>query len=393
MMAMGARHQAIAIAAAPGTDARPRLASVDVLRGLVMVVMALDHVRDFFGDTHVGATDLQHTTVALFLTRWITHFCAPVFVLLAGTSAFLWAARGRTTTELSWFLLTRGVWLVFLELTVVRFGWFFNLDYSMFVLQVIWAIGASMVILSALVFLPTAAVAAGGIVLIAGHNLLDGVAPERFGAFAWLWCVLHVPRPPVIYPLVPWVGVMAAGYGLGAILLRAPAARRRQLSTLGVAMTAGFVFLRYVNGYGDPSPWAVQTSPAFTALSFINVTKYPPSLLYLLMTLGPAIAALPALDRLTGPAVRVLTVYGRVPLFYYVLHIYLIHALAIGAAYLAHPDVGGSFTVAFAFPKDYGFGLPLVYVVWLVVVSSLYLPCRWFAGVKQRRHDPWLSYL
>jgi len=316
-----------------------------------------------------------------------------VFVLLAGTSAFLWAARGRTTTALSWFLLTRGVWLIFLELTVVRFGWFFNLDYSMFVLQVIWAIGASMVILSALVFLPTTAVAAGGIVLIAGHNLLDGVAPERFGAFAWLWCVLHVPRPPVIYPLVPWVGVMAAGYGLGAMLLRAPAARRRQLSTLGVAMTAGFVFLRYVNRYGDPSPWAVQTSPVFTALSFINVTKYPPSLLYLLMTLGPAIAALPALERLTGPAVRVLTVYGRVPLFYYVLHIYLIHALAIGAVYLAHPDVGALFTVAFAFPKDYGFGLPLVYVVWLVVVSSLYLPCRWFAGVKQRRHDPWLSYL
>jgi uncharacterized membrane protein len=205
--------------------------------------------------------------------------------------------------------------------------------------------------------------------------------------------VLHVPRPPVIYPLVPWVGVMAAGYGLGAILLRAPAARRRQLFTLGVAMTAGFVFLRYVNRYGDPSPWAVQTSPVFTALSFINVTKYPPSLLYLLMTLGPAIAALPALERLTGPAVRVLTVYGRVPLFYYVLHIYLIHALAIGAAYLAHRDVGASFTAAFAFPKDYGFGLPLVYVVWLVVVSSLYLPCRWFAGVKQRRHDPWLSYL
>jgi len=392
-MAVGERHRAIVIEATPGTDTQPRLASVDVLRGLVMVVMALDHVRDFFGDTHVGATDLQHTTVALFLTRWITHFCAPVFVLLAGTSAFLWAARGRTTTALSWFLLTRGVWLIFLELTVVRFGWFFNLDYSMFVLQVIWAIGASMVILSALVFLPTAAVAAGGIVLIAGHNLLDGVAPERFGAFAWLWCVLHVPRPPVIYPLVPWVGVMAAGYGLGAILLRAPAARRRQLSTLGVAMTAGFVFLRYVNRYGDPSPWAVQTSPVFTALSFINVTKYPPSLLYLLMTLGPAIAALPALERLTGPAVRVLTVYGRVPLFYYVLHIYLIHALAIGAAYLAHPDVGALFTVAFAFPKDYGFGLPVVYVVWLVVVSSLYLPCRWFAGVKQRRHDPWLSYL
>jgi len=393
VMAVGARNRAIVIETTPGTDARPRLASVDVLRGLVMVVMALDHVRDFFGSTQVGATDLQHTTVALFFTRWITHFCAPVFVLLAGTSAFLWSARGRTTTALSRFLLTRGVWLILLELTVVRFGWCFNLDYSVFVLQVIWAIGASMVILSALVFLPAAVVAAGGIALIAGHNLLDGIAPERFGALGWLWCVLHVPRVPVIYPLVPWVGVMAAGYGLGAVLLRPTAARRRLLTMLGVAMTAGFVLLRYVNRYGDPSPWSTQTSPAFNALSFLNVTKYPPSLLYVLMTLGPAIAALPALERLRGPAARVLAIYGRVPLFYYVLHIYVIHALAIGAAYLAHRDVGTLFTVAFAFPKDYGFGLPVVYAVWLVIVSSLYLPCRWFAGVKQRRHDPWLSFL
>jgi len=243
------------------------------------------------------------------------------------------------------------------------------------------------------VFLPAAVVAAGGIALIAGHNLLDGIAPERFGALGWLWCVLHVPRVPVIYPLVPWVGVMAAGYGLGAVLLRPTAARRRLLTMLGVAMTAGFVLLRYVNRYGDPSPWSTQTSPAFTALSFLNVTKYPPSLLYVLMTLGPAIAALPALERLRGPAARVLAIYGRVPLFYYVLHIYVIHALAIGAAYLAHRDVGALFTVAFAFPKDYGFGLPVVYAVWLVIVSSLYLPCRWFAGVKQRRHDPWLSFL
>jgi uncharacterized membrane protein len=162
---------------------------------------------------------------------------------------------------------------------------------------------------------------------------------------------------------------------------------------LGVAMTARFLLLRYVNRYGDPSPWSTQASPAFTALSFLNVTKYPPSLLYVLMTLGPAMAALPALERLRGPAARLLAIYGRVPLFYYVLHIYVIHALAIGAAYLSHRDVGALFTVAFAFPKDYGFGLPVVYVVWLVVVSSLYLPCRWFAGVKQRRHDPWLSYL
>jgi uncharacterized membrane protein len=358
-----------------------------------MVLMALDHVRDYFSNAHVDVTDLAQTTPALFLTRWVTHFCAPVFIFLAGTSAFLSRGRGKTSAELSRFLLKRGIWLVVLELTVVRFAWFFNLDYSMFALQVIWAIGMSMVVLSVLVLLPVAAVAAFGITLIATHNLFDGIAPERFGPLAWLWCVLHVRRVPVLYPLVPWVGVMAAGYALGPVLLREPARRRRALLTLGLGSIAAFVVLRALNLYGDPRPWSAQASGTLTVLSFLNVTKYPPSLLFVAMTLGPAIASLPLLERAAGPVAGFFTTFGRVPLFFYVVHLYLIHALAIGAAYLTGHDVRAFLSGFFAFPKEYGFALPVVYLVWVAVVAALYPACRWFAGVKRRRRDVWLSYL
>jgi uncharacterized membrane protein len=373
--------------------ARPRLAAVDLLRGIVMVVMTLDHVRDFFSSVRFEATDLDQTTAALFLTRWVTHFCAPTFVLLAGVSAFLAGKKRRSTAELSRFLVTRGLWLVVLELTVVRVGWFFDLDFTRFALQVIWAIGMSMVVLAALVFLPTAAVAVFGVGMIATHNLLDGVRPERFGDLAWLWYVLHVPHLPVIYPLIPWIGVMAAGYGLGALLSREVAERRRLLLLIGVGMTLAFVVLRAVNRYGDPSPWSTQASAGFTLLSFLNTTKYPPSLLFLLMTLGPAIAALPVLERRTGPVARFFLVFGRVPLFYYVLHLYLIHALAIAVAAMTNASAGALFTIFAAFPPEHGFGLPVVYLVWVVVVATLYAPSRWFAGVKARRRDVWLSYL
>jgi uncharacterized membrane protein len=358
-----------------------------------MVVMALDHVRDHFSNAHVDPTDLARTTTALFLTRWVTHFCAPVFVLLAGASAYLAGTRRRTAGELSRFLVTRGLWLIALEFTVVRVGWSFDLHFGWPVLQVIWAIGASMVVLSGLVFLPTPAVAAFAIAVIAGHDLLDGITPERFGSASWLWVLLHVPRFPVVYPLVPWVGVMAAGYGLGPVLLREAADRRRILAWLGIGLSAAFVVLRFANGYGDPAPWSTQGSRVFTVLSFLDTTKYPPSLLFLLMTLGPALAALATLDRLSRPVARVLLAYGRVPLFYYVLHLYLIHALAVGAAWLGQRDVREFLTVPFAFPADWGFGLPIVYATWIAVVALLYAPCRWFAGVKQRRRDAWLSYL
>jgi len=381
-------------ATAPQPGVRQRLESVDVLRGIVMVVMALDHVRDHFSNAHVDPTDLARTTTALFLTRWVTHFCAPVFVLLAGASAYLAGTRRGTARELSRFLATRGVWLIVLEFTVVRVGWSFDLHFGWPALQVIWAIGASMVVLSGLVFLPTSAVAAFGIAVIAGHDLLDGITPERFGNAAWLWAVLHVPRFPVIYPLVPWIGVMAAGYGLGPLLSRAAPDRQRVLALLGVALTLVFVVLRFTNRYGDPAPWSTQGNRVFTVLSFLDTTKYPPSLLFLLMTLGPALAALRALDRIPGtPVARVLLVYGRVPLFYYVLHLYLIHALAIGAASFGGWGGRAFLTVPFAFPDGWGYGLPVVYAAWIAVVALLYVPCRWFGEMKQRRRDPWLSYL
>jgi uncharacterized membrane protein len=385
-------------------SARLRLDSVDLLRGLVIVIMALDHARDFFTAVRFEATDLTQTTAALFLTRWITHFCAPVFVFLAGTSAFLYQARGRSRGEVSRFLLTRGLWLVLLEWTLVRWAWMFNFNYTTEVLfvQVIWVIGVSMIVLAGLIHLPLGAVAAIGIGMIAGHNLLDGVSPESLGRWAPLWILLHAQAPIplrgdqvlfVIYPLVPWIGVMAAGYAFGSLLLRPADERRRLLLRLGCGLTLGFLVLRAANVYGDPAPWSPQASAGRTVLSFLNTTKYPPSLLFLLMTLGPAIALLPLLERLRGPLARAVRVYGRVPLFFYVLHLALIHALAIGVAALAGFDPRRFRHVWMFLPPDWGYGLPVVYLVWAAVVLALYPACRWFAGVKARRREAWLSYL
>ena len=302
----------LAIAEEQQASARPRLDSVDLLRGLVIVIMALDHARDFFTSARFDPTDLTQTTAPLFLTRWITHFCAPVFVFLAGTSAYLYQARGKSPREASWFLLTRGLWLVVLEWTVIRWAWMFNFNYTseLLFVQVIWVIGVSMIVLAGLVHLPLGAVAALGIAMIAGHNLLDGVAPESLGRWAPLWILLHVQAPIplrgdqvffVIYPLVPWIGVMAAGYAFGRLLHRPAEERRRMLLRLGGGLTIAFLALRALNGYGDPAPWSVQESAGRTVLSFLNTTKYPPSLLFLLMALGPAIALLPLLERLRGP--------------------------------------------------------------------------------------------
>lgn len=387
--------------------ARTRLDAVDLLRGLVMVIMALDHTRDFF---HSGAllfdpTDLTKTTPALFFTRWITHFCAPVFVFLAGTGAFLSLSRGKTKPQLSWFLLTRGVWLIFLELTVVRFGWFFNLNLADFVfVQVIWAVGWSMLALAALIYLPLWAAAAFGVSMIAGHNLLDRVGPESFGALGWLWRVLHVQGPiehpsgfmfMVQYPLIPWIGVIAAGYSFGRLLLLEPARRQKILLWLGLGLTAAFVVLRAANFYGDPQPWSVQQKPLDTLLSFLNCQKYPPSLLFLLMTLGPAILLLPLLEQWTGPLARFFVTFGRVPLFYYLLHIPLLHLLAIFFAYGRYGNQVFELAAGNQPPPGYGYALPVVYLVWIgAVVLLLHPASRWFAGVKERhRHSTWLSYL
>src|SRR5882724_1701508 len=390
----------------PPVESRGRLDSVDLLRGVIMVVMALDQVRDSFTrSAHLfDPADLSRTTTGLFLTRWITHFCAPTFIFLAGASAFLYGSRpGRSRSELARFLLSRGLWLVLIELTVVRFAWFFNLDYHFFNLQVIWAIGWSMVALSALVYLPIRVVGVLGVAMILLHNLADGItvqplisapgvlAPAR--AWDWVWSILHVRNTPVTYPLIPWIGVMAAGYAFAPVLRHEPARRRRELLQLGAALIAGFVLLRGLNLYGDASRWSMQPSTTLTLLSFINTTKYPPSLLFLLMTLGPAIVSLTLFERVRGPVARFFIVYGRVPFLYYVLHLYLIHALVVAFAAVRGDELQGYLTLWRYLPDSWGYGLGVTYLVWVVVVLALYPICRWFAGVKSRRRDAWLSYL
>ncbi|HKA70155.1 MAG TPA: heparan-alpha-glucosaminide N-acetyltransferase domain-containing protein [Xanthobacteraceae bacterium] len=396
-----------AAAAAPlvegtGTATRVRLDSVDLLRGLVMVVMALDHTRDFFGPAGMNPRDVAEP--ALFLTRWVTHFCAPVFIFLAGLSAYLYGARGRTTGQVSRFLLTRGFWLVLIEFTLVRFGWTFGSGLDVFVMQVIWVIGASMVVLAGLIHLPRWAILAVGIGMIAGHNLLDSVRAEDLGAAGWVWNVLHQPKLLqftaqthvfVLYPLIPWVGVMATGYALGPVFGLKQHVRVSLLAALGAAVTAGFVLIRAANLYGDPAPWSVQPTMLATVLSFVNCEKYPPSLLYLMMTLGPGLVLLAAFEGVRGRVADIVVTFGRVPFFYYVAHLYLIHALA--AVYML--AIMGDAAWLFGDgplrhkPAGYGLGLAGIYAVWLFVVVALYPLCRWFAALKQRRTDWWLSYL
>ena len=389
------------------TEAAPikrlRLESIDIVRGVIMILMALDHTRDFFGKTGFNPTDPANTTVPLFFTRWITHICAPVFFLLTGTGAYL-SLRRKSKHELSQFLFTRGLWLIFLELVLFRcFGFQFNFDYHMTLLNVLWALAWSMIVLSALVYLPASLVTTFGVVMIASHNLLDS-----FRSSNPLWSILHSPnfilaRPQhfvfVAYPLIPWVGVTAAGYGLGQIYSWASGRRRTFLLRVGVGLTTAFVVLRGLNYYGDPVRWTTQKAAAFTVLSFLNTNKYPPSLLFLLMTLGPTMLFLWAVDGGTPRFLRPALVFGKVPMFYFLLHMPLIHLLAVIVCYARYGQVHwmfespnlGKFPITS--PPGWGFSLPVVYLLWAFVVIALYPACRWFAALKQRRSDPWLSYL
>jgi uncharacterized membrane protein len=397
---------AVAVQTLPSTEAvakpRVRLESIDVVRGVVMILMALDHTRDFFGNSGLNPTDPATTSVPLFFTRWVTHFCAPTFCLLTGTGAFLAGGR-RSKPELSRFLFTRGLWLIFLEVVVSRdLGWQFNFDYHVTALIVLWALGWSMIALSALVYLSPPAVATFGVVMIATHNLFDSVPWKN-----WFWSILHIPSVLVDtprftvfegYPLIPWIGVMAAGYGFGQIY-NWPAERRQTfLLRLGLALTAAFIVLRAINVYGNPFPWSPQSSPARTLLSFINTTKYPPSLLFLLMTLGPAILFLWAVDAGAPRWLHPARVFGKVPMFYYLLHVPLIHLLAIAFCYARYGQIHWMFESAnlrsfpITTPPGWGYPLPVVYLVWMVVVIALYPLCRWFAGVRQRSSASWLSY-
>jgi uncharacterized membrane protein len=380
--------------------ARARIHSIDLLRGFVMVVMALDHTRDFFGASGANPRDVADPT--LFLTRWITHFCAPTFILLAGVSAYLYGARGRSTGELSRFLLIRGFWLILIELTVVRLGWRFNYTLDFFAFQVIWVLGASMVVLAALVYLPRWAIASVGLAMIAGHNLLDGIPTQAFGSGAWIWNFVHQPALVKtqsgglfpLYSLVPWIGVMAAGYALGPAIQLEEETRRRLLIRLGAVITIGFVVLRATNLYGDPAIWTVQDGWLATILSFINCEKYPPSLLYLSMTLGPALMLLAVIDGMRGRLADWTTTFGRVPFLYYVVHIYLIHLLAVLYAAAAHGDASFLLTGSpMQKPSGYGLSLSGLYLVWAIVVVTLFPLCRWFATLKQRRSEWWWSYL
>ena len=378
---------------------RRRVDHVDLLRGLVMVIMVLDHVRAYFSGAHFDPTDLTRTTPALFATRWITHYCAPVFVFLAGASVWIAGTR-RTRGELARFLLSRGIWLVFLELTVISFAWYLSTAWTLGAFaQVIWAIGWSMVVLAGLIYLPRGAVAAIALAMVLGHNLLDGVTPERFGALAPLWRVLHVSGPlgiaPILglYPLVPWIGVMALGFLAGPVVFSSSPKDKRRLLWAGAVLVAGFVVLRWVNVYGDPHPRVLHGETDLVVMSFLNLTKYPPSLLYLLMTLGPALLALAWLRRARGSVAEVLVTFGRVPFLFYVAHLFLVHALAVGAGVLQGFPASAMRTVFKQLPADYGFGLPVVYLVWLGVVAELYPVCRRYAALKARSRAWWLSYL
>ncbi len=392
----------------------PRLQSIDVLRGSVMVLMALDHVRDFFHSSAASfsPTDLSKTTPVLFFTRWITHFCLPVFMFAAGMGAFLWWRRGnRSRSELSRFLLTRGLWFVLLELTVMQLAYDFNFSSRYLILMLIlWIFGACMVLMAALIYLPLRVLAVASVAVIALHNCLDGISASRFGSAGWIWNLIHQPgvvafagrQVLVPYTLLPWIAVMAAGFCFGQLFLLESARRRRMMLRIGLLATLAFFVIRAINHYGDPAPWSVQRSALFTVLSFLNCTKYPGSLDFLLMTLGPAILVLALIDGCSLKPSHPLVVFGRVPMFYFVLHFYAIHALAVLMAWARYgrpafsfmfnplPSIGGP---AKLFPANFGYNLWVVYLVWMVIVVSLYPLCRWFAKVKAERRDWWLSYL
>ena len=458
--------------AAPRIPSKPaadssRIGSIDIIRGAVMVLMAIDHVRVFSGVPAGGPTP------GVFFTRWVTHFCAPAFIFLAGTSAFLYGEKVRDRGKLARFLLTRGAWLVLLELTVLRFAWTFNFDYAHYVLAgVIWVIGWCMVLMAALVYLPVAAIGAIGVAIIALHNVTDPYSFEltraaSASALSWLWQILYLggnvalsaggeegPQLAVLYSIIPWIGVMAAGYAFGKVMRLDAERRRRVCFALGGGAIAAFLVLRGFNLYGDPRPWGdaarraaaqklaaqqaavrgaqatpdrpsappqavaqpnagagrpTTSQPGGTAaprrvpprapalLQFLGTNKYPASLLFLLMTLGPTILLIPLLERARGPAARVLTVFGRVPFFYYVLHIPLIHltfvVLSIARFGSVIPWMTTNHPMFVPPPPGYTYSLTALYAITLLAVTTLYFPCRWFAALKARGTERWLSYL
>ncbi len=383
----------------------PRVISIDILRGLVMVLMTLDHVRRFFSNADFNPLDLTQTNIPLFLTRWITHLCAPTFVFLAGIGAYLSLKRGKTKQQLCQFLLLRGLWLIFLDLTVVGFSLRFNLTLTFSAAAVLWAIGWSMIFLAAIIYFPTRTIAAIGILLIVGHNLFDNVQAEQLGNIGWVWTILHepkmielIPGSPlfVFYPLIPWIGVMALGYAFGTLFEMEKYRRLQLLRKIGLSMIVAFIIIRATNIYGDPKPWSIQSSFAYTLLSFIDCHKYPPSLLYLLITLGLAILLLYWLEKTKIRYFKPLIILGQQPLFFYVIHIYLIHITAILFAlsrYGIEPFTFSQIGISWK-PEAFGYDLPIVYLVWLLITFLLYIISDWFGQYKKKHRDEWwLDYL
>jgi uncharacterized membrane protein len=392
------------------TTIKNRITSIDFLRGTIMIIMALDHVRDYLysGSFLFDPLDLEKTNGLLFFTRWITHFCAPIFMLLAGTSAFL-MSRKKTQKELSVFLVKRGLWLVFLELVVVNFGWNFNIAFPMLLFITIWALGISMIVLAALIHLPKKLILVSCLVVIFGHNLFDGFHVNGNTLSAFGWAMLHDQRPfmwhneilLVGYPIIPLVAIMPLGYCLGQLYTPEYSVekRRKTLLLLGASSIVLFIVIRYINVYGDPVKWSVQKDAFFTFLSFIKVNKYPPSLLYVLLTLGGASLFLAFTEKVQNGLVKVVSVYGRVPMFYYIIHIYIIHLIAMVASAFT-PGQNWKIWILdkpIWFTSDlkgYGFSLPVAYLVWVIIVVGLYPLCKRYDAYKQTHKEKWwLSYL
>jgi uncharacterized membrane protein len=387
-----------------------RITSIDLLRGIVMIIMALDHVRDYF---HYDAflyspTDLDKTNGFLFFTRFITHYCAPVFVFLAGISAHVYGSK-RSKRELSFYLLKRGIWLVFAEFFIITLGWTFNPSYPIFNLQVIWAIGISMIILSAIIYMKRLYILLGGILLIAAHNLLDNVHVPGNGVVTFLWSLLHEPADFIAgrfnifvrYPVMPWIGIIMMGYYFGGLYTAEYDAVKRKETLLrsGLGAIILFIILRFFNFYGDAAQWSVQKNALLSILSFLNVTKYPPSLLYILVTLGLAMIFLSIAEKLLNTITEKITVFGRVPFFYYVIHIYLIHLFAIIGVIISgyhwSDMILANRVNRVAELKGYGFNLLIVYLVWVVLILLLYPCCKWFDRYKRNHQSSksWLTYL
>ncbi|HSZ85974.1 MAG TPA: heparan-alpha-glucosaminide N-acetyltransferase domain-containing protein [Puia sp.] len=394
----------------PAIDLKKRINSIDLLRGIIMVIMAIDHVRDFF---HITAstdspTNLATTTPQLFFTRWITHFCAPVFIFLAGTSIYLQGLR-KTKSELSFFLIKRGTWLLLIEFFVMSFLFTFNPFYNVIILQVIWAIGISMVILGLMVWLPFRVILITGLIIVFAHNLLDYPEAARNGDVGVLWNLAHAgffkrltlfPKHfvMILYPFLPWTGVMFCGYCLGKLFEpQVDASKRRKiLIILGVLLTVLFIVLRFINQYGDRSHWSYQKNGMFTLLSFLNLTKYPPSLMYLCMTLGPSIILLAFFEKIKNKVTDFFIVFGRVPFFYYIIHFFLIHFLCLVTFFIegyGKKDIIPEQSPFLFRPDNFGFSLWGVYAVWLFIIIVLYPLCKKYGEYKKTHHQWWLSYL